>query len=176
MKKDKENKPNKQFKIHFAGLSRGEHEYDFEVTDKFFESFEFSEIKKGKIHLKLKLNRQDLTLILNFNFSGSINLPCDRCDDAFDVPVEGNQQLVVTLGGEKSDEGDELLIIPETESEIDLTHYIYEYIILLVPQKRVHKTEKECNQDVIQKLRQFEPNKKNEVDPRWEKLKKINFQ
>lgn len=175
MKSDKENKPNKKFTIHFAGLSRGEHIFEYDIKDKFFEPFEFSEIKKGEIHLHLQLNRQDLTLIIDFNFSGSVNVPCDRCGDAFDIPVEGKQQLIVTLGGEKSDEGDELLVLPETEGEIDLAQYIYEYIILLVPQKRTHKTEKECNKEVIKKLKQFEPNTKNEVDPRWEKLKKVKF-
>jgi len=175
MKNDKENRQNKQFIIHFAGLSRGEHEYDFKITDKFFDSFEFSEIKKGTIQLHLNLNRQDLTLILDFNFSGSVNVPCDRCGDAFDVPVEGKQQLIVTLGGELSDEGDELIVLPETEGEIDLIQYVYEYIILLVPQKRAHKTEKDCNQKVIKKLKELEANEKNKVDPRWDKLKKIKF-
>ena len=173
--KEKESKQNKQFNIYFGGLGRGEHGYDFEITDKFFESFEFSEIKKGKIHLHLNLNRQDLTLILDFSFSGSVNLPCDRCGDIFDLPINGKQSLIVTLGGEKSDEGDELIVLPQTEGEIDLTQYIYEYIILLVPQKRTHKTEKECNKAVIEKLKQLGTTEKNKADPGWEELKNIKF-
>ncbi|MCK4361636.1 MAG: DUF177 domain-containing protein, partial [Bacteroidales bacterium] len=79
----------KQFVIRFSGLSIGNHQYKFIIDEKFFEKFDFSEIKNGKITVDLLLNKQENVLILNFIINGTVNVTCDRCLEPFDLDIYG---------------------------------------------------------------------------------------
>lgn len=160
-----------EFVIPFLGLKEGVHDYAFDIDAEFFESFEYSEIKQGKVHVGVSLERQERILIFNFNIRGTIHLPCDRCLALMDLPIEGNERLIVKFGKEWKEETDEILIIPETESHIDISSFIYEYIMLLLPYKRVHpEGEGLCDQAMVEKL---DKHSTTETDPRWEALKDL---
>ncbi len=88
-----------------------------------------------------------------------------------EYPVERDQRLIVKLGHERKEETDEILIIPDTDSHIDISGFIYEYIMLLLPYQRMHpEGEGQCDEEVIEKLSQHIP---KEVDPRWEVWNKL---
>lgn len=161
----------KTYVIPFAGLSTGRHEFVFETGDKFFDAFEYSEIKKADVKVNVSLNRQSTMLILNFKMEGTVNVMCDRCSDLFDLAIEGEAQLIVKFGDELAEE-EEIITIPHSESELDIAQYIYEYINLAVPYKRTHQKIKDCNKEVIKKLEAVE---KEIADSRWEKLKNIKI-
>ena len=167
----------KQFVIPFSGLSIGDHQYKFIIDKKFFENFDFSEIKNGKITVDLLLNKQENMLILNFIINGTVNVTCDRCLEPFDLDIYGKEKLIIKFGKEKFEETEEILIIPESDNRINISHYIYEYINLLLPYKRVHPDnangKSTCNQEVIKKFKEF--SKSKTIDPRWEKLKDIKL-
>lgn len=160
----------KDFIIPFVGLKEGEHEFAFDLDGKFFESFEYSEIKTGRVHVDMRLEKQNRMMIFNFIIKGFVKLPCDRCLDEMDFPIDGAERLIVKFGEEWKEETDEILIIPERESSIDVSGFIYEYIMLLLPYQRVHEDESLCNRDVADKLASH---KANETDPRWEALKEL---
>ena len=83
--------------------------------------------------------------------------------------------MIVKFGEKTYEETDEILIIPETDHQIDLSHYVYEYINLLLPVKRIHQEDKNgnstCNPEVIKKLKDLE--NQNSTDLRWNELKKL---
>lgn len=165
----------KQFVIQFSGLKNGDHNFNFEVTDKFFEKIEYSEIKKGKVNVDVLLNKQENMLVFKFSINGFVNVICDRCSYPFDVGISGEKRLIVKFGEKTYEETDEILIIPETDHQIDLSHYVYEYINLLLPVKRIHQEDKNgnstCNPEVIKKLKDLET--QNSTDLRWNELKKL---
>lgn len=165
----------KQFVIQFSGLNNGDHNFDFEVTDEFFEKIEYSEIKKGKVNIDVLLNKQENMLVFDFSIKGFVNVICDRCSYPFDIEVSGDKKLIVKFGEEAYEETDEIIIIPETDYQIDLYHYVYEYINLLLPVKKVHPKDSNgnstCNPKVIKKLEELE--NQNSNDPRWNELKKL---
>ncbi len=163
----------KTYIIPFAGLSQGQHEFNFEAGNSFFKEREYSEVKKAAVDVLLKLNKQSTMLILHFGIKGTVNLPCDRCAEPFDLPVEGEAQLIVKFG-ETFAEEQEAITIPFSESELDIEQYLYEFINLVIPQKRVHEKIKECNKEVINKLKKLEGSGK-EADTRWAKLKNIDL-
>ena len=78
-----------------------------------------------------------------------------------------------------NDENDEILIIPHGEHKINVAQYIYEMIVLAVPQKRVHPgiEDGSLSSDILKKLEELEPKEvkenKEETDPRWDALKKL---
>ena len=171
-----------KYKIQFAGLSVGEHEYDFKADTKFFEALDYSEIKQGDIDVKVNLLKQSTMMVLTFDISGTIHLNCDRCMEDFNFPITGNYQLIIKVGGHDSgDENDDIITIAANEHEIELTQYIYEYIILSLPIKRVHPDDKKgrstCDPEMIKKLEKYivENEPTEETDPRWNQLKDINF-
>jgi uncharacterized protein len=181
MKKDKENPLGREFVIPFSGLSIGVHDYDFEIKDKFFSHFEGSEIDNGNFRIDLELTKQSTMLVLKFTISGTTNVMCDRCSDMFNMQVEGEQRLIVKLGDEDFGDNDEIVSIPASESEYDVGRHIYEYIILSLPQRRVHPDIKKgktgCNKEMLKKLEDIAAKEEEEkkTDPRWDKLKDLKF-
>lgn len=173
----------KDYIIKFVGLSVGQHEYEFNVNDKFFEHLEYSEIKRGNIQVKIKLLKQAVMMALEFEISGTVKANCDLCTGEFDLPINGNFKLIIKVGGnDTGDEDDDIITIAANEHELDLSQYIYEYIALSLPIKRVHPTNKKgqstCDKEVLKKLENFivEDEKEEEaIDPRWEQLKNIKL-
>lgn len=152
-------KPNRQFIIPFRGLATGSHKFAFEIGDKFFDDFEESEISKGKVLVNVDLNKMANMLELDFKLSGSVVVTCDRCLDEFDMPVSFETILYVKFGDTTHEQTDEILIISHAEGELDLAQYIYEYIHLSLPYKRIHPNDKKgkslCNKDMLKKLNKY---------------------
>ena len=164
----------KQFVIPFSGLKAGNYTFTFEVDDRFFEHFEYSEITHGRIHVDVVLERQPRMMVFNFLIAGHVLIPCDRCGENFSMPVDGEEQLIVKYGQVHEEESEDILVITEDEHELDMSQYIYEYIHLLLPMRKVHGTDEDgnslCNPDVISRIteEEHEPG-----DPRWEVLRKL---
>jgi uncharacterized metal-binding protein YceD (DUF177 family) len=164
--------------IQFAGLPVGKHDFVFELDDAFFASFEHSEITKGKFAVHIGLQKQTSMLVLNFRMKGKAVLECDRCGDEMTLPLEGELNLIVRLGGEGSEESDEIIVLPVSANEIDVSTLMYEHIVLSLPLRRTHpgKTGKNaCNPEVIKKLEQISVQQDAPSDPRWKALKDIKL-
>ena len=82
------------------------------------------------------------------------------------------------FGEEFNDDNDEILIIPQGEHQINVAQFIYEMIVLATPKKRIHPGIEDgtLKSDILAKLEELKPkenNNLNEIDPRWEDLKKL---
>ena len=162
----------KEFIIPFVGLKEGVHDFSFDIGEKFFESFDHSEIEQGKVHANVNLERKERMLIFDFIIKGYVIIPCDRCLEDLEYRVEKNARLIIKFGHEFMEETEEIFIIPETESHIDISSFIYEYIILSLPIKRVHADDETCDQITIENINQHvSPSE----DPRWEALKELRI-
>lgn len=171
----------KDYIIQFVGLNVGQHEFDFDIDDKFFEGLDYSEIKQGNIHIDLTLLKQSTMMVLHFNINGTVKMDCDRCTAPLSLPISGNYKLIVKVGGHESGgEDDDIITVAANEHQLDLTQYIYEYITLSLPIKRVHpdneKGESTCDKKMLKKLENFLiEEEKEETDPRWNGLKNIKL-
>ncbi len=172
----------REYIVQFVGLNLGQHEFEFLVNDKFFEHLDYSEIKQGKIKITLTLIKQSTMMVLEFNVSGTVKVNCDLCSVDFDLPISGDYRLIVKVGGhEVGDEDDDIISIAANEHELDLSQFIYEYIMLSIPLKRVHpdneKGESTCDKLMLKKISQFLTDKPTEEtnDPRWDGLKNIKL-
>lgn len=175
-------KAGKDYVIQFASLSLGEHEYQFEIGDKFFENLDYSEIKHGDVTIKLTLQKQSTMMILHSEIKGTVKVNCDVCTAEFDLPIEGNYKLIVKVGGhETGDEDDDIITIAANEHQLDLRQYFYEYITLLVPIRRVHPEdengESTCDKQTLNKLKNYLTDREggDPSDPRWNDLKNIKL-
>jgi uncharacterized protein len=169
---------NNQYVIPFKGLKDELHHFDFKVDDRFFEMFESSEIQKGDIDIDVALNKKSLLLEFEFTISGYVWTVCDRCLEEFKLVIDYQTVLYVKFGPESYEETDELYILSEHESEIDLSQFIYEFIHLSLPYKRIHPLNKKgkptCNPEMLERLNTLSVDEdKTDTDPRWNDLKDI---
>jgi uncharacterized protein len=162
------------FIIPFIGLKVGNHPFTFEIEDKFFDHFEYTEIRKGRLHVDCLLEKQARMMVLYFDIIGSVRVPCDRCAEEFDLPIEGKQKLIVKFGSDHTEEAEDILVITEKEHELDVSQFLYEYVHLLLPFKKTHGTDENgnslCDPDVIRYIKETED---HPADPRWEVLQKL---
>ena len=165
-------KRQKDFVITFKGLSTGLHQYKFKIDKAFFESFEYFETETGNIDVELELMKEPALLDLHFKLDGIINLVCDRCLGKFNNAINGRFRLIVKFGDTYSEESEEVVVLPNTESSIDIKQFIFEYINLLLPIKRVHVNKIDCDPTMLQKLQNLI---EQSSDPRWDALKNIKL-
>lgn len=167
----------KAFKIPFRGLNLGSHQFEWVITKKFFELFENEDILNCQLHVLLDMDKAERMFTLNFKITGTIELECDRCLYNLSIPADIHEQYYIKFGQERKEESEEILIIPESDYEIDLSGVIYDYIVLSIPMKKVHGKDalgnSLCDKKTLAKL--YQTTEKNEIDPRWEALKKIKL-
>ena len=166
----------KDYVISFRGLKIGNHEFDFQITDSFFEAFEYSRTKKGNIALNVILNKAETMLTLDFSFKGKVDVSCDSCGGNFDLPLDFTERLIVKFSDEEQEDGAEVIFLPNTAYEINLVQFIYEYVNLALPMRITHPEDKEgnpsCQVDVLEEFEDLQE-QDEEMDPRWDALKKL---
>lgn len=172
----------KEFLIPFIGLKLGKHHFEYQISNTFFENFDYDEFQSSDIKVGLVLDKKSNMLELEFKHKGTVNVPCDLTGEEFDLPIKGKMKLIVRFGDEFNNDNEELLILPHGEHEIDVTQYIYEMIALSVPLKRVHPGVKDgtLQSEALTKLNELtikeekeESKQEEDIDPRWDKLKKL---
>lgn len=165
----------KEFVIPFRGLSIDTHSFNYVIGKEFFESFDYAEVENGRVEVSLELANQERMMILSFRIDGYVEVICDRCLEPFQYPISGNERLIVKYGASYQELSDEVLVIPEGAYEIDISKMLYEFIILMLPMRRIHPEGADgksgCNRDMIEKLHSKQSN--HEPDPRWDALKKL---
>ena len=76
------------------------------------------------------------------------------------------------MGRRYFEESEQVQIIPESAHKIELAPFIYEFVYLLIPARRVHPEDENgntmCNPEIIKKLNELS---KPEPDSRWDSLK-----
>jgi uncharacterized metal-binding protein YceD (DUF177 family) len=170
-----------QYIVPFGGLPVGLHEFEFDVNDSFFKKIENSEIGKADLQVKALLTKQNNVLQMHFDISGTVAIDCDRCLKNFDFPVEASENLFIKHG-DPAESTDEILVIHEGQDEFDVSQYLYEYIILALPARRVPcELDEEkfvCDYEVLDKLKDVATDsdeKKEPNNPMWDQLNKIKF-
>ena len=169
----------KEFNIPFSGLKQGKHEFKYNIDATFFDSFEYDEFNNADIDLEVLLNKTSTMMELELEASGIVNINCDLTSEPYDQKIEANLELIIKFGEAYDDEDDEILILPHGEHQVNIAQYVYEMLVLAVPQKRIHPgiADGTLKSDVLDRLKELEPketkieNKEN--DPRWDELKKL---
>jgi uncharacterized metal-binding protein YceD (DUF177 family) len=167
-------KPLKEYRIPFLGLKPGQHEYEFEMTDTFFEEFENSEIEHADIQVDLILEKQTNMMVLQFELSGEVLSACDRCGDELKLPIHSSEKLVVKLGEQTSATDDDVIVLGPQEFELDISQYLYEYAHLALPFRHVHENIADCNQEVLKELEKYKVDKTSNTQ--WADLKNLNYE
>ena len=165
------------YKIDLKGLKEDETVLDFDLRDDFFQSLDGSQLEHGALHVSVSIRKMTGFFELLFHTEGFVTVSCDRCLDDMEQPISTDNRMMVKLGDTYSDD-DDTVTIDENEGILDLSWFIYEFIMLAIPIKHVHAPGK-CNSAMTQKLEELSgavrsgEEEAEAIDPRWEALLKL---
>ena len=163
------------YKIDLKGLTEAETTRDFDLGDDYFAALDGAQLEHGSLHVSVSIRKMTGFFELQFHTVGSVTVSCDRCLDDMDQPIEADNHLMVKLGDTYSDDDDDTVTIDENEGILDLSWFIYEFVMLAIPIKHVHAPGK-CNSAMTRKLDELSgavrsgEEEAEAIDPRWEKL------
>lgn len=146
-----------KYDVIFSGLSIGKHNLSFDIDDKFFEHFDYSEIKRGNLLARVELNRMAEQIVARFVITGFVITVCDRCLDDVNLNIEYEDTLLIKyVKQENEDDSDnEIMYLNHGDDKINFAQYIYESICMSLPVQRIHTSENQCNADMIKRLQKM---------------------
>lgn len=165
----------KDFNINIVGLSNKVHHFQFEVGPAFFRHFDTALIEAGEFMVDLALDKHETFIDVDFKIKGTARLVCDRSLDQFDYPIETQNKIVFKYGDGDVELDNDIIQIDRETVRLEVGQYIFEFIGLAVPMKKLHPRFAETESEEDELIYTSEKDKsEGEIDPRWEKLKNLN--
>ncbi|MCC8119818.1 MAG: DUF177 domain-containing protein [Bacteroidales bacterium] len=140
------------YNVPLKSLGAGTHEFEFHLDGQFFANMENADIRKADVVVKLKVTLVHDRYDLQFTMQGTVTTLCDRCLDDLELPIDTSYRILVEYGKDYNDDSDDLLIIPSSDSNLNVAYMIYDTVALAIPMKHVHPLGK-CNRQMTSLLR-----------------------
>lgn len=168
-----------RYKIDLKALTEDSTPLEWQLDNRFFQSLEDAQVQNGSLHVSGSIRKAVGFFELLLHTEGTVQVPCDRCLDMMDQPIEADLRLVVKLGPEYQEE-DDIITVDENEGVLQTAWFIYESIVLAVPIQHVHQPG-ECNDAMMRVLeehsaaRSSDADAEENIDPRWSALKNLKI-
>lgn len=174
-------KHNREFEIAWQGLKPGPHTYVYDIDDRFMEGREIDEsFKDWDVKVTVGFDKHESFFMLHFDIDGLVSVPCDRCGDEFKLRLWDEFDLVVKLTGddaEKIEDEDDVVFIPRSETVIDISNWVYEFLMLSVPLQHIHPDQADgkpgCNPQALNLLSKLSEPSEPVQNPLWKGLDKL---
>ena len=167
-----------KYKIKLNGLKDGSYINSFRIRGEFFETLNSSEIKLVDIDIDTMLKIENRRYNLEIKFNGLVkDIPCDICAEKINIPISSEINYIINKGIRKDLEDENVIFVDEKDKELILDSILYEMIVLAFPTKRQHQlnsiNDEECNKEMVNLINKYSVKENNNIDPRWEALKKL---
>ncbi len=183
-----------QYNVVLKDLQNETRKFEYILDKLYFKKIDSPEVENGNVKAQVIVQQKQELFELQFILEGTVVIPCDRCLDDMEQPIQYKEKLQVKLGDKFSEE-DEIVIVPESEGAINIAWFLYEFIVLNIPIKHVHAAG-ECNKTMATKLKRHITRQKDDdedgssslfeddadddfsveetqTDPRWDGLQNI---
>ncbi|RYF89473.1 MAG: DUF177 domain-containing protein [Chitinophagaceae bacterium] len=171
------------YEIAFVGLKPGVHEFNYELDDKFFIEKDLTELRNVSANIKLTLEKNAGFMLLKFEVGGRTEVTCDRCGNALKMDLWDEFKMLVKLVDNAEEmnlqeEDPDVFYLSRTESHLDVSNWLYEFVLLSVPMQRMCSREEmggpQCNNEVLEKLKEMEARTtENNANSLWKGLDKF---
>lgn len=171
------------YSVNIIGLSNKLHHFGYEIGEEFFRQYGTDLVSEGKFKVDVELNKHETFLEADFKIKGTATLICDRSLEPFEYPVWTTKRVLFKYGETDEEISDEIVMINRDTATLELGQYIYEFIALAIPMKKLHPKfkmdealEDESTEGKIVYSSQDDKAKGNDdedIDPRWNKLKNL---
>jgi len=168
----------RNYDIAFSGLKTGKHDFKFEINKEFFDLFETEqEFFNPEISVDVRLDKHTTFLEFFINVSGTVQLICDISTDEFSENIMNDLKILVKYGEEYDDSNEDIITIPQKDSDFNIANLVYEAVVLSIPMKKVAPSVR-VNDEYEKLLEKYSPKpieeeEEQSTDPRWEALKKL---
>jgi len=174
----------REYDINIVGLENKRYEYDFASGNAFFAALEQELIRQGNVQTQVVLDKSETMIRLDFHIVGAVEQICDRSLDEYDEQVDTRQMMLLKFGDHNEELSDEIELIERNTATINVARYIFEFISLSLPMKRLHprfRDDEEQDDDSNVKLiyssgpaADDESDDQPATDPRWATLRKLS--
>ena len=174
------------YDINVVGLENKRYEYDFASDDSFFDALEQELIRTGNVQTHVTLDKSETMIRLDFRIAGYVGQTCDRSLDEYNEPVETQQMMLLKFGDHNEELSDEIELIERNTATVNVARYIFEFISLSLPMKRLHprfrdedEQDEEGNESNVTLIYSSGPatdenDDQSGTDPRWAALRKLS--
>jgi uncharacterized protein len=168
--------------VNIVSLSNKVHDFEYEIGNAFFGEYGTDLLSEGSFHVNVVLHKHETFIEADFKIKGKAILVCDRSLDTFDYPIESRHGIVFKFGDSDQEMSDEIIMIHRDTTTLELGQYIYEFLALAIPMKKLHPRFKEEADDddeegkivySSEKDKDSDKGDDDEIDPRWNILKKL---
>ncbi|GAA3926615.1 DUF177 domain-containing protein [Chitinophaga oryziterrae] len=174
-------KPLREFEIAFVGLKPGEHTFQYQITDSFFENYGPQDFTNCEATVKLLLEKNNNFFLLKFEIGGKATVNCDRCGQPFELQLWDDFNQVVKLVDNPEemidDEDADVAYISKSESHLNVAEWIYEFINLSIPMQRIHPDKSDgksgCDPKILEMLENMSQQSGEKDNPIWKDLDKF---
>lgn len=172
-------KHNREFEIAWQGLKPGPHTFMYEIDDRFMMEREAEhEFKNWDARVNVVFDKHESFFMLKFDIDGKVTVPCDRCGDDFELRLWDEFKLLIKLTGgdeaEMPEEEDDVVFIPRSETVIDISGWVYEFVMLSVPMQHIHPAgangQPGCNEAALKLLGSLSDSEVHSADNVWKGL------
>ena len=153
------------FEIAFVGLKSGVHQFNYELNDQFFIEKGAQDFGNATTNVKLSLEKNTGFMLLKFEVGGKADVTCDRCGNPLTMDLWDEFKMLVKMVDDpaemnEQEEDADVFYISKSESHINISDWIYEFVMLSIPLQRMCSKEQmggpQCNNAVLEKLKQME--------------------
>ncbi len=172
----------REYEVAFVGLKPGNHEFNYEVTDRFFEEYGTQDFRKTEAVVKLVLEKNNNFMILRFQVGGKAEVICDRCSNELPLQLFDDFTITVKMVEDPEimnaqEEDPDVYYIARGESHLDVKDWIYEFVNLSIPMQKTCEYENMdgpyCNETARELLNGSRQNETPSENPLWKGLEKF---
>ncbi len=132
------------YKLPLKTLAEGTHEFDYRLDKQFFVNMEYADVRDADLDVHLTVTYRNDLYRLAVKITGTVTMLCDRCLDDLVLPIDTSYEVGVEYGDDYNDESDDLIVIPHSDSYVNVAYMLFDTVVLVIPIKHVHPLGK-CN-------------------------------
>lgn len=126
------------YEVNLATLPIGENGYDFSVDTEFFKIRENPEVTDSDVQVHVDIVHKNDAYYCTLKARGMMQIPCDRCLEPMNHPIDEEYPLTIKYGSEYDDSDDGIIVLPESQAVFDFAPVISDMLLLTIPMRHVH--------------------------------------
>ena len=162
-----------EFDIHLIGLMAGIHMFEYKLTPSFFKQFDYCAWECCEVLVQIQLKNHETFFDIQLSGSGWVKVPCDLTGEYFDQEIHPKADLLVKYQDQLNQLDYRVWSIPYGEHTLNLSKFIFEVVVLSLPEKRIHPSIAYQDGQHIEFWTHQKSNRSKTTDPRWDKLNKL---
>ncbi len=172
----------REYEIAFVSLKPGVHEFNYDISDKFFEDYGEQDFWDCHATVRLLLEKSPNFMLLRFQVGGSLKVICDRCSS--NLPLNLFEDFTVTVKAVENpeemndtEEDPDVFYNSRGESHLSVAPMIYEFVNLSVPMQKECDYENMdgpyCNEAAREALNKMKAEAESKESTLWKGLEKF---